>query len=187
MEYLEKINLGNLSINSRTQDDQTWLIASNNDISPTRYYKYDRHNKKVEFLFSSRSELEKYPLSPMTPIIIKSRDGLNLISYLTLPKNISLFDSLHQSKPVPLVLYVHGGPWCRNIWGMNNIQQWLANRGYAVLTVNYRGSSGFGKKFLNAGNGQWGKKMHDDLIDAVNWAVQNNIADPKKIAIIGAS
>ena len=91
------------------------------------------------------------------------------------------------TKPLPMVLWVHGGPWWRDVWGYDPVHQWLANRGFAVLSVNYRGSTGFGKKFVNAGNGEWGGKMHDDLIDAVQWAISKKIADPKRIAIMGGS
>src|SRR4029077_4240255 len=106
-------------------------------------------------------------------------DGLDLVSYLTVP--------LAASQPLPMVLDVHGGPWARDIWGFNPIHQWLANRGYAVLSVNFRGSTGLGKEFTNAGNREWAGKMHDDLVDAVEWAVNQGIADPKRIAILGGS
>jgi dipeptidyl aminopeptidase/acylaminoacyl peptidase len=116
----------------------------------------------------------------MKPVVIRSRDGFNLNAYLTLPVGIP-------PKNLPMILFVHGGPWARDTWGYNPYAQWFANRGYACLQVNYRGSTGYGKKFLNAGNRQWGLKMHDDLIDAVNWAVKEGIADPKKVAIMGGS
>ena len=115
----------------------------------------------------------------MQAMTVKARDGLALVCYLTLP--------LAATKPVPMVLLVHGGPWARDSWGLNIYHQWLANRGYAVLSVNYRGSTGFGKAFINAGNNEWGGKMHNDLIDAVNWAIKQKIADPQKIAIMGGS
>src|SRR5262249_35595821 len=110
----------------------------------------------------------------------ESRDGLSLVSYLTLPVGV-------EPKKLPMVLLVHGGPWHRDSWGYEPQAQWLANRGYAVLQVNFRGSTGFGKKFLDAGNQEWGRKMHDDLIDAVAWAVKEGYADPKKVAIMGGS
>ena len=116
----------------------------------------------------------------MKPVVITSRDGLKLHSYLTLPVGVP-------PRGLPMVLFVHGGPWARDSWGYNSTAQWFANRGYAVLQVNYRGSTGYGKKFLNAGNRQWGQKMHDDLIDAVDWAVEQGVADPKKVAIFGGS
>jgi dipeptidyl aminopeptidase/acylaminoacyl peptidase len=119
--------------------------------------------------------------------VIKSRDGLNLVSYLSLPPVSDPDNDGVPNEPVPLVLDVHGGPWARDGWGLNSTHQWLANRGYAVLSVNYRGSTGFGKDFINAANGEWSGKMHDDLIDAVNWAVENKIAQKDKIAIMGGS
>lgn len=150
-----------------------------------KYYLYNRANKNFKFLFSSKPKLDKYSFFPMHPVIIKSRDGLDLISYVTVPTNAKLQNS--SNKPSPLVLLVHGGPWNRNSFGFNTLHQWLANRGYAVLSVNFRGSSGFGKKFLNAGNMEWGNKMQDDLIDAVNWAIENKIAQADKICIMGSS
>ncbi|CAF1469092.1 unnamed protein product, partial [Rotaria sordida] len=135
----------------------------------------------------NKAALEQYQLAPMTPVVIKSRDNLDLVNYITLPKNITLYNKIYPFKPVPLVLFVHGGPHVREVWGMHWVHQWLADRGYAVLSVNFRGSTGFGKQFFNAGNRQWGLKMQDDLIDAVNWAITNKIADPKKIAIMGGS
>ena len=187
IEYLEGVNSGELIINTRTLDDQAWLVAYLSDVAPVKYYKYDRNNKKAEFLFSNRKSLEEHKLAQMTPVIIKSRDGLDLVSYITLPTGLTLKDKIYPNTAVPLVLYVHGGPWARDSWGLNTTHQWLANRGYAVLSVNFRGSTGFGKDFTNAGNMQWGRKMHDDLIDAVNWAIENKIASPKKIAIMGGS
>jgi dipeptidyl aminopeptidase/acylaminoacyl peptidase len=131
-------------------------------------------------LFSSRPELDKYTLAPMKPVTIKTRDGLDMICYLTVPVGV-------EPKNLPMILDVHGGPWGRDQWGLHPEHQWLANRGYAVLSVNYRGSAGFGKKFLHAGDKEWAGKMHDDLIDAVNWAIKEGIADPKQVAIYGGS
>ncbi len=123
----------------------------------------------------------------MHPRVIPSRDGLALVSYLTVPKSSDPDGDGKPSKPLPLVLYVHGGPWARDDWGYDAEHQWLASRGYAVLSVNYRGSTGFGKSFVNAGNGEWGGKMHQDLLDAVAWAVKEGVADKDKIAILGGS
>ena len=119
--------------------------------------------------------------------MIKSRDGLDLVSYLTLPARHRPDGDGRPDTPLPMVLDVHGGPWARDRWGFNPTHQLLANRGYAVLSVNYRGSTGFGKKFLNAGNREWAGKMHDDLLDAVDWAVEQKIADRDKVAIMGGS
>lgn len=180
LKVLEKAAPGEPSVTSRSKDLQTWVVAYQADVRPTSYYLYDRRTKKLTFLFAARPELEKYALAPEKPVIIKSRDGLDLVSYLTVPVGI-------EPKNLPMVLLVHGGPWARDSWGFDPQAQWLANRGYAVLSVNYRGSTGFGKKFLHAGDREWAAKMHDDLIDAVNWAVQQGIADPKQVAIYGGS
>ena len=142
------------------------------DTGPVRYYRYDRGTKKADFLFTNRRELEGKPLAKMHPIVIKSRDGMNLVSYLTLPSWTDPDLDGRPAKPVPMVLFVHGGPWARDNWGYNPYHQWLANRGYAVLSVNFRGSTGFGKEFINASNFEWAGKMHDDLLDAVDWAIK---------------
>lgn len=187
IKYLESITSGEVNIISRTIDDKSWLVAYQSDTYPIKYYKYDRHNKKAEYLFNNKEILTSYNLAPMHPVIIKSRDGLDLVSYLTVPNEERDSGKLNTIKPLPMVLLVHGGPWARDSFGLNAQHQWLANRGYAVLSVNFRGSTGFGKNFANAGNMEWGKKMHDDLIDSVNWAIENKIADHKKIAIMGGS
>ncbi len=123
----------------------------------------------------------------MHPIVITSRDGLNLVSYYTLPPGSDSDGDAWPDEPFPTVLVVHGGPWARDTWGYNPWHQWLANRGYAVLSVNFRGSTGFGKALINASTSEWGAKMHDDLIDAVHWAIQQGIADPQRVAIMGGS
>ncbi|MCK4754991.1 MAG: S9 family peptidase, partial [Calditrichia bacterium] len=148
---------------------------------------YDRSEKKASFMFTNRKKLENAKLSKMHPVVIKSRDGMNLVSYLTLPFWTDTDIDARPDKPLPMVLFVHGGPWARNSWGYHTYHQWLSNRGYAVLSVNYRSSTGFGKDFINAGNLEWAAKMHDDLIDAVNWTIDQGIADKEKIAIMGGS
>lgn len=182
IEYLQGLNPGNMGIISRTLDDKTWLVAYVADNNPVKYYKYDHASKKAEFLFTNKKDLENYQLVKMHSQVIKARDGLDMVSYITYPIDEK------PSKPVPMVLFVHGGPYgIRDSWGLNPVHQFLANRGYAVMSVNYRGSGGFGKNFANAGVRQWGLKMHDDLIDAVNWAIDQKIADPSKVAIMGGS
>src|SRR6185437_1516448 len=121
-------------------------------------------------------------LAKMRPLALKARDGFELVCYLTLPPGASTGDGPPEA-PLPLVLDVHGGPWARDVWGFDAVHQWLANRGYAVLSVNFRGSTGLGKEFTNAGNRQWAAKMHDDLLDAVDWAVNEKIADRERVAI----
>jgi dipeptidyl aminopeptidase/acylaminoacyl peptidase len=179
-EGIEKLSDGDFSVVNRDKSDAHWLVAFTSDHGPIRYFAWDRAAKKGTFLFVHQPKLEGLQLAEMKPVVIKSRDGLSLNSYLTLPAGVA-------PRNLPLVLFVHGGPWARDTWGYSSSAQWFANRGYAVLQVNYRGSTGYGKKFLNAGNRQWGLKMHDDLIDAVDWAVQQGIADPKKVAIYGGS
>ena len=177
-----------LILNSRTFLDDKWLVVFVFDNKPAKYYFYDRNSKKVQYLFTNNEKLGRYKLSNMHPIVIKSRDGLDLVSYISIPTNaIKSKNTYKTTKPVPMILYVHGGPNTRDIWRLNNMHQWLTNRGYAVLSVNYRGSTGFGKNFINAGEGEWAAKMHDDLIDSVNWAVREGIADKNKIAIMGGS
>ncbi|WP_238476540.1 S9 family peptidase [Bythopirellula goksoeyrii] len=187
LEYLESVEDGEVLITSRTLDDKLWTVAFLLDDGPIKFYLYDRPNKKASFLFSSRDDLDQYKLAKMHTPVIKSRDGLNLVSYLTLPVGSDPDGDGVPDKPLPLVLDVHGGPWARDEWGFNSTHQWLADRGYAVLSVNYRGSTGFGKNFTNAANGEWSRKMHDDLIDSVNWAVDEGIAQRDKIAIMGGS
>ena len=179
-DALAKLSDGDFNVVNRNAADDTWLVSFNRDRGPIRYYAWDRTAKKGTFLFVHQPKLDGLALAEMKPVVIKSRDGLNLNSYLTLPVGVT-------PKNLPMVLFVHGGPWARDNWGYSPYAQWFANRGYACLQVNYRASTGYGKKFLNAGNRQWGLKMHDDLIDAVNWAVKEGIADPKKVAIMGGS
>jgi dipeptidyl aminopeptidase/acylaminoacyl peptidase len=185
--YLKSIADGDVEIVSRTLDDKYWIVAYILDNGPVQYYIYNHVKQKAEFLFTNNQQLEELPLAKMHPTVIESRDGLNLVSYYTLPLNSHENGELRPRDPLPMILLVHGGPWSRDIWGYDSQHQWLANRGYAVLSVNFRMSTGFGKEFINAGNLEWGGKMHDDLIDAVQWSVDEGIADPDRIAIMGAS
>lgn len=187
LEYLRTVADGDIEVTSRTLDDQRWTVAYLLDDGPVKYYLYDRPARNATFLFSNRDDLEGLPLVRMHPVVIKSRDGLDLVSYLTLPPGTDTDADAQPSRPLPMVLNVHGGPWARDEWGYHPEHQLLANRGYAVLSVNFRGSTGFGKEFGNAGNKEWAGKMHDDLIDAVEWAVQEKIADPVRVAIMGGS
>ena len=172
---------GQFELVSRDRDDDTWVVAYEEDDAPLAYYLYDRQRGELAKLFVNRPELEKYTLAEMKPVVIEARDGLELVSYLTLPPGL-------EAKNLPLVLNVHGGPWGRDVWGYDSTAQWLANRGYAVLQVNFRASTGLGKSFLNAGNGEWGQgAMQHDLTDAVKWAIEQGIADPEKVAIMGGS
>jgi len=187
LAYLSTVADGDVEVTSRTLDDKYWMVAYVMDDGPVRYYRYDCEAQEAQFLFTHRKELEGLSLTSMYPVVTESRDGLNLVSYYTLPVGSDSDGDAHPDEPLPMVLYVHGGPWSRDGWGYNSIHQWLANRGYAVLSVNFRGSTGFGKAFINAGNLEWGAKMHDDLLDAVAWAIQEGIADPERVAIMGGS
>ena len=179
--YLTHMNPGELAITGMSHDRQHWLIAYYRDDTPLEYFHFDRGRRQARRLFSSTPALEGAPLVKMEPVTIRARDGLALVSYLSRPRGSSPADRL------PMVLLVHGGPWARDLWGLHPDHQWLANRGYAVLSVNFRGSTGFGKSFVNAGDREWAGKMHDDLIDAVDWAVAQGIADPARVAIMGTS
>ncbi len=180
-DALAKIGRGEYYLSGRDHADKNWLVTYQVDDGPVAWYVFDRESKKIDLLFVNQPELAKYKLAKVEPKVITARDGFKLVSYLTLPAG-------SKGKNLPLVLNVHGGPWARDGWGYNPEAQWFANRGYACLQVNFRGSAGFGKKFLNAGNGQWGVgTMQHDLTDAVRWAIKLGIADPKKVCIYGGS
>lgn len=164
---------------SRDLGDRVWILAFHSDVRPAWFERFDRVKGERTFLFAARPKLEGAALSAMKPVTIEARDGMKLPAYLTLPDG--------EEGPYPLVLNVHGGPWARDHWGYHPEVQWLANRGMAVLQVNFRSSTGFGKTFLHAGDRQWGKKMQDDLTDAVAWAVKQGYADEERVAIYGGS
>jgi dipeptidyl aminopeptidase/acylaminoacyl peptidase len=188
LEYLKGVEDGEIVVTSRTLDDTQWTVAFLLDDGPVKFYRYIREpERKAVFLFNNRDDLADYPLVKMHAPVVKSRDGLDLLCYLSLPPGTDPDNDGRPNQPVPMVLDVHGGPWARDSWGLNSYHQWLANRGYAVLSVNYRGSTGFGKEFINAANGEWAGKMHDDLVDAVQWAIDEKIALPDKVATMGGS
>lgn len=184
-DYLRTVADGDFNVGSRTLDDKQWIVSYMMDNGPVRFYRYDRGAKKAAFLFTNNQKLEKVKLAKMQPTVIKSRDGMDMVCYLTLPAAEG--DVKKPAKPLPTVLLVHGGPYARDQWGYNSMHQWLGDRGYAVLSVNYRGSTGFGKNFVNASTKEWAGKMHDDLIDAMKWVVKEGVADEKKTAIMGGS
>lgn len=178
--FLTAYNRGDFTLINRDNDNTTWLVAFEFDNAPAEYYVYHRGEQTLEFLFVHNSALADYTLAEMEPMSYTTRDGLTVHGYITYPVGL-------ERQNLPMVLYVHGGPWWRDEWGYDPNAQWLANRGYVCLQVNYRGSTGYGKTFLNAGDREWGGKMHDDLIDAVNWAVQHGGVDPERVAIYGGS
>ncbi|MFO3706621.1 S9 family peptidase [Xanthomonas codiaei] len=188
LQKLKSLGAGDASVAARTLDDRIWIVGYSAAETPLTYYRYDRADGgKLTKLFSTRPALDGKPLVPMWPQELTSRDGLKLVSYLTLPAEADANHDGKADKPVPLVLFVHGGPWARDSYGYGRFQQWMANRGYAVLSVNFRGSTGFGKAFINAGNGEWAAKMHDDLLDGVQWAVKQGVTTPDQVAILGVS
>lgn len=178
---------GNFSRTSSTDDESKWIVLNSQSNKVATYYVWDREADEFSELFSVRPELADKTLALMTPEMIKSRDGLTLVSYLTLPPGTDTDGDGRPEQPLPMVLNVHGGPWARDSYGYRSSPQWLANRGYAVLQVNFRGSTGFGKSFVNAGDLEWGLKMHDDLIDAVDWAIAEGITKTETVAIMGGS
>ena len=164
----------------RDQTDRLWLVVVTSDLQGEQYWLWDRQRQKHSFLFSVQPKLDDYVLAPMESLDLKARDGLRLPAYLTRT-------TMAPDGPQPLVLVVHGGPQARDYWGLDRTHQWLANRGYHVMSVNYRGSTGFGKAHLLAGQGEWYAGMQDDLVDAVRWAIAEGIADPNRVVIKGAS
>lgn len=177
---IEKLARGDFGVTCRDHADQTWLVAFSPDNGPVSYYSYDRLAKQGTFLFHHKPDLNDYQLAEMEPFSFQTSDGLTVHGYVTFPVGV-------EKKNLPLVLDVHGGPWDRDHWGFTPDSQWFANRGYICMQVNFRGSTGYGKQFLNAGNKQWSLKMHDDLVEAVQWAVDKGYADPDKLAIFGGS
>ena len=187
LAWLREQLKGDVSVTTRTDDDRLWTVAVDPVVASPSVYLFDRAQRTLKQLYVSRPELQGAPLQPMHTLELKSRDGLTLPSYLTLPPGSDANGDGRPEAPVPLVLLVHGGPWARDDYGYDAYHQWLANRGYAVLSVNFRGSTGFGKQFVEAANLEWAGKMHDDLIDAVQWAINNKVAPADKIAIMGGS
>jgi dipeptidyl aminopeptidase/acylaminoacyl peptidase len=185
--FLDKQVTGHWSVLSQSKDGGLWTLWVDNPGEPIKFALFDRNKRSFKTLFAARPSLEGAPLPLIHPRVVKARDGLDLVSYVTLPKGSDANGDGVPDKPLPLVLRVHGGPWARDSFAYHPVNAWLANRGYAVLAVNFRGSTGFGKSFVNAGDKEWAGKMHDDLIDAVDWAVKERIARKDKVAIYGTS
>ncbi len=182
-EDIEKLSAdsgSDFSLISRTGDGEKLIGFFDSPEAPGRYFLYDRKSKEITHLFNTYPELSNYRLAPMEPFSFEARDGLTIHGYLTFPPDLP-------RTGLPMVLNVHGGPWVRDTWGYGPQEQWIANRGYICMNVNYRGSTGYGKDFVNAADKEWGGKMHDDLVDAVNWAIDQGYADPERVAIYGGS
>jgi dipeptidyl aminopeptidase/acylaminoacyl peptidase len=177
---IRALHPGDPSFPDADDADATWLIAFTNDAGSVQYFSYDRQARTGRFLFEARPELSRYELAPMEPFSFTARDGLTIHGYATFPPGAG-------RAMLPTVLNVHGGPWARDAWGFDPEAQWLANRGYLCVQVNYRGSTGYGKAFVNAGDREWGGRMHDDLVDAVAHVTGNGWADPARVAIYGGS
>lgn len=163
-----------------TADEKHWIIGSYSDVDPGSTYLFDRNTKKLTFQYTSRPNIPVKDMAPMQAISYKSSDGMLIHAYLTLPKG-------KEAKDLPLVVFPHGGPWARSSWGFNGYAQFLANRGYAVLDPNFRSSTGYGKKFINAGDKEWGRKMQDDLTWGVIHLIEKGIVDKRKVGIMGGS
>ncbi|MBI2923545.1 MAG: S9 family peptidase [Planctomycetes bacterium] len=179
-DAVAKLAPGDFHVASRDLEDRTWIVAFEQDRAPVHFRTWDRTTRKSEFLFSTRPELAGLPLAEMQPVSWRARDGLVIPGYLSLPPGAD-------PARLPAVVLVHGGPWVRDSWRFHPEVQWLANRGYAVLQVNYRGSSGYGKAFLNAGDREWGGRMQDDVSDGVKWLIERGVADARRVAIYGGS
>lgn len=179
LTFLRTVDDGDLDFMNWSADGNRALVWFNDDDGPARFRLYDRAARRATPLFTSHDGLDGLPLVPMQPVVVRSRDGLDLVCYLSRPRGAD--------RPTPLVLLVHGGPHSRDSWGLSPTHQWLANRGYTVLSVNFRGSTGFGKRFLAAAYGEWGWRMQDDLLDVVRWAVDRGVADPGRVGVMGSS
>ncbi len=179
-DVLSKLDTGVFDIISSSNNDAYWIVAYTSDVKQTDYYVYNMETNEAKLLYNARPELEDYDFAPMEPFSYTASDGLKIEGYVTFP-----LDS--DKTNLPTVLLVHGGPWSRDSWGYNEEVQLLANRGYAVIQVNFRGSSGYGKNFMNAGDKEWGGKMHQDILDAVNYAVEQGWTDKDRVGIYGAS
>jgi dipeptidyl aminopeptidase/acylaminoacyl peptidase len=177
---MRALHPGDMGFAGRDHSDRVWLCAFTADDGPVSYYAFDRRTGQATFLFDHQPALAAYSLSPMEPFSYEARDGLRIHGYLTFPPG-------GERSNLPTVLNVHGGPWARDQWGFDPEAQWLANRGYLCVQVNFRGSTGYGKDFVNAGDREWGAKMHDDLVDAVRWVVDRGHADPSRVGIYGGS
>ena len=169
-----------IGFGSATKDERLAIVSAYSDTDPGSTYLFDRNTKKLTLQYRIREKLNRDYLAPMKAVKYPSSDGLEVPAYLTLPKGV-------EAKNLPVIMFPHGGPWARDSWGYNSFAQFLANRGYAVLQPNFRGSTGYGKKFLDAGNKEWGQKMQDDVTWGAKYLIAQGIADPKRVGIMGGS
>ena len=177
---LRAVHSGDPLITAADTDETTFVVRFEDDRDPSATYLYRRDTGDAELLYRPYPRLDPEHLAPMQPLTVKSRDGWPLRCYLTLPLGV-------EPRALPTVVHLHGGPWDRDSWGYHPVVQALANRGYAVLQVNFRASVGFGKRFVAAGVREWGGRMHDDVLDAVEHLIADGTADPQRVAITGAS
>jgi dipeptidyl aminopeptidase/acylaminoacyl peptidase len=177
---IRALHPGDPEIVAQDHSDMVWLVAFTNDAGPVPFFLYDRRRREGHFLFDHQPELSRYELAPMEPFSYQARDGLTIHGYATFPPGAG-------RSGLPMVLNVHGGPWARDTWGFDSEAQWLANRGYLSVQVNFRGSTGYGKAFVNAGDREWGRAMQNDLTDGVAYAIAQGWADPERVAIFGGS
>jgi dipeptidyl aminopeptidase/acylaminoacyl peptidase len=187
IEVLQKNARGTVNISSRSDDGRWWTVEYEADNAPVSAWLYDSQSQNARFMFTHRPSLEGLDLVPMRSEVIKARDGLDLVMYYSLPSESDPDGSGRPDRPLPMVLVPHGGPWHRDHWGYDPLHQWLANRGYAVASVNFRSSTGYGKAHLNAGNRTWATHVMQDQVDTVVWAIEEGIADENKIGILGGS
>lgn len=189
LDFLDRQLTGDFTVVSRSADNARWIVLEEGPAMAARSHLYDRADRagrRLTSLFRHRPALDNAPLQPMTPVEIMARDGEALVSYLTLPAGADADGDGRPEEPASLVIVPHGGPWERDSYGFNPVHQWLANRGYAVLSVNFRGSTGLGKSLLNGANREWGGRVREDLVDAARWAAANGVAPADRVAIVGA-
>lgn len=177
----ERLPEGELAYPSSTEDETLSIVAVTSDVNPGAVYLFNRAEKTLDKLYDSRPELPSDQLANMQPIRYEARDGREIPAYLVVPKGVA-------PRNLPTVILPHGGPWGRDTWGYGLLTQFLANRGYAVMSPNFRGSTGYGKRFLNEGNGEWGTGvMQHDITDGVQYLIDQGVADPDRVGIMGGS